>query len=203
MATRKPTYVKRIVNAVAIENTLIVGQTSRYIIVLDDSYPTVADLTGANPLVRATNGQYFIKYEPPGSYHGKIGDLPFVIGNDMVGFRFKTKNSDHFRKIASIFPEVAWMIRNTNYNDYLFAVAQLHPGMIVPFCLDVSRYVNNLIEQAKKTGMDIKKIRPLVTFKTSADKINCELNSDRCFSPSHWDYSSELKKARKLADETV
>lgn len=186
-----------IIKAETIKNGLFLSDASRYIIKLDDTYPTREQILSHDPLVRSTRGEYFIKYEPMESKNRRDA-APFVVGNDLVGFKFKVANSDHFEALAKVFPEVAWMLRNTNYTPKLFYVAKMHPGMIVPFSLNIGTYVDKLVEQMNRDKVDFNTNKPLVTYRVRADLVN--YNAIPFFyAPDRIAYAKKIIEMKKLA----
>lgn len=186
-----------IIKAETIKNGLFLSDASRFIIKLDDTYPTKEQILNHNPLIRSTRGTYFIKYEPEGSDQKK-DKLTFVVGNDLVGFKFKVRNSDHFEALAKVFPEVAWLLRNTNYDPKLFLVAKMHPGMIVPFSLNIGTYVDRLVEQMNRDKIDFNTNKPLVTYRVRKDLVN--YNAIPFFyAPDRIAYAKKIIEMKKLA----
>lgn len=190
---------EKLVRAEVIKSTLIVGQTSRHIVKLDDSYPFAADVIGHDPLIRVTYGTYFIKYQPDGSFQRATG-FPFSIGNDLVGFALKAKNSQHFEKMAEIFPEVAWILRNTNYSPKLFAIAKMHPGMPFGFSVNWADYVERLTNWGDAHGIDLTINKPLITFRVSEKICNYDLD-DKAFAPTCGQYATKIAEAKRIAAE--
>lgn len=191
---------EKLVKAEIIKSTLITGHPSRLIICLDDSYPLASDVVRHNPKIRVTNGTYFIKYEPNGNFAHCNGGFHFIIGNDLLGFVLKVRNSEHFEKLADVFPEVAWMLRHTNYNPRMFFVAKLHPGMMIHFCVDFGKYIDELIPQMEKDGINIHENKPFITFKSRIEDINYIIN-DKEYAPTFGQYAEKIAEAKRIAAE--
>lgn len=186
-----------IIRQETIKNGLFLSDASRFIVKLDDTYPTTMEILGHDPLVRSTRGEYFIKYEPDGAGQ-RNNAFPFVVGNDLIGFRFKVANSDHFKALADVFPEVAWLLRNTNYNPKLFSIAKKHPGMTVPFSVNFVEYVEKIDTSINRNEIDPNTYKPLVTYRAPKRLVN--YNAIPFFyAPDRIAYAKKIIEMKKLA----
>lgn len=193
--------------AVLREDRLVSTHQTRYTISLTDKlirYQTIADLDVSD--IRLTNGIYAIRFNSPRSIRktrrGR-SDLPFTIATDLLGFHLTVRNAMHFRALAKVIPELAWMIRNTNYDDELFHIAENHVGIHIPFCLDVVKYHNKLKKQAIAEGeRNPELFAGFVSF-------NCAQAVEKNFSKtipapkSAVDYGKELADAYEWAQHTL
>lgn len=183
-----------------IENTLIVGNCARFLVKLDGSPIRRGDILDKNAQVRSTKGVYYIKYTPHKSYQRK--ELaPFVFVCDMLRFTIRITNAKMFARAASIFPEIKWVLKNTNYSPDIFKCAAQHPGMLFPFSVNWSTYCRSVTEQAGKewnTKDYFDLYKPLVTFQTNPENWDIKIEDNECFNPYEKDYVDKLLELKKL-----
>jgi len=155
-----------------IEKLLVKTNSSRFIVSLRDEPLLAVDVLDPNKKdeIRCTTGSYFIKYSPTGDkfFNPKY---PYTIKtSDMLGWNLCVSGPQHLAKVKMVFPEVAWILRNSTFDDVLFGIAKSCPGAIVPFCLDVVRYSAMITAKMNARGIDPTENKPFVTFKF-ADKL--------------------------------
>lgn len=158
--------IARIAELGTIEKRLVKTNSARFIVNLDDEPVLYSDLL--DPVrrrkLRGTNGMFFVKYDPDGCWNKSKYKYLLQIG-DLYAVNLRVANLNHLYKLSTFIPELAWVIRNTNFNDQLFAIAKAHPGMPVPFCLDAPRYYNMILKKMNAAGIDPTENKPFVTFK--------------------------------------
>jgi len=164
--------IKRVKQYATIEKMLVKTNSSRFIVSLRDEPLLASDVLDPKRRdeIRCTTGSYFIKYSPSGDkfFNPKY---PYTIKtSDMLGWNLCVSGPQHLAKIKMVFPEVAWILRNSTFDDTLFAIAKSCPGAIIPFSLDAVRYSNMIIAKMNKAGIDPTENKVFVTFKF-ADKI--------------------------------
>lgn len=189
-----------LVRAMTIENTPIVGNCARFLVNLDNSPVRREDILDKGKQTRLTNGYYFIKYAPRNSYKGRQNP-PYVFVCDMLRFTLRFRDSKHFEKAASVFPEVEWVIRNTNYTPGIFKWAVLHPGMLFPFSVNWDTYCREISNKAgvfdnNPNYMD--QYKPLVTFRCSPDHWDFELKDYEYYNPHEAEYANQLREFKKI-----
>jgi len=143
-----------IAGLVLIENEALNSHQWRVVANLFDEPVTFEDYDRLKPYVRTTCGIYYIKYVPKADRF-RVPGCPWVLVQDMVGSRIVLNGPEHLHRLAKQIPEIAWILRNTNYSDGLFSMAARHPGIKMPFCLDVVKYGEMILEKAKEKGIDI------------------------------------------------
>lgn len=174
-----------------IENMLISPKQTRLIVSLLDEPVSYDTFTSLDPTVRATTGEYFIKYIPESIRPGD--KRAFIIGHDLYGFKTKVYNLSHFNRLVQRLPELAWLVRNTNYDPGLFEVAVQHPGMPIPFALNAVSYCDMIQQKAKEKGLDIDN-RPLIAYRCSGKDYHekYEPMNKFCYVPPKSEYVSVI-----------
>ena len=89
-----------------------------------------------------TSGIYTLKFKSgvPG-----YENQPFVIKCDMfVGNRIRISGLKHLAAYGEEDERAKWLVRNTNIDQHLFEVAEQHPDMPIPFCIDFNKLETNL-----------------------------------------------------------
>lgn len=189
-----------LVRGMTIENTPIVGNCARFLINLDNSPVRRNDILDKGKQTRLTKGVYYIKYSPHNSYKGKENP-PFVFVCDMLRFTLRFKNSKHFERASSVFPEVKWVIRNTNYTPGIFKWAVLHPGMLFPFSVNWDTYCREISNKAgvfDNAQNYFDQYKPLVTFKTNPENWQFKLDDCEYYNPYEAEYAKQLKEFKRL-----
>lgn len=180
------------------ENMMLKVKSSRVVVDLDDHYVTIQDVFNHKPNIRSTRGDFFIRYTSPKMWKGSA-KFPYVIGQDLMPFRFMVKGPAHFRKASKYFKEVEWMLRNTYYKDHLFAVAKAHPGIPIYFTIDYCKLFDNVTAQLNAAGIDPTENKPFVSLQFNPDEYTIELSEgDLC--PNKATYTSKLKQWRKESE---
>ena len=150
-----------------IEKMLVKTNSARFIVSIYDLPLTAADVidTKRKDEIRCTSGDYFVKYDPVGSkFHNP--KYPYTIKtSDVLGFNLKVSGIDHLYRLSRVFPEVAWILRNSYYNDNLFNVAKSNPGMTVSFSLRFFDYQEMIKNKMNAMGLNPTDHKPFVTFR--------------------------------------
>lgn len=154
-----------------IENSIISPKQSRAMVSLEDKFITYDDVdTLKDKSIRATKLVYFVKYSVPDKFRNE--KKPFVVGTDLLGFKLRVSGPKHFLALGKTLPEVAWMIRNTNFSPTHFTMAKTHIGIQIPFSVNVSEYAKRVYEDAVSRGFDPKNLPNgvLVSFRCAQDR---------------------------------
>lgn len=146
--------IDEICRGLVIANPIISNHSARAIVNIQSQPLYKEDVYDCNPNLRLTNGVYYIRYQSKGSKF-RNPKRPFLILNDLVQFRVAVSGPKHFYAMSTQVPEMDWLIRNTNYTTALFIVAKQHPGLNVPFCMDVMKILNRANRQAKESGKEL------------------------------------------------
>ena len=146
-------YVEQLQEVAITEDTLKAAKSARCLISLDDSPVTEDKILSNNSLIRSTCGVYYIGFNDGKTRIGKYKGFkykPFFIICDLFACPLRVNGPEHFRELANVFPEIAWLLRNTNYNDELFRLAREHLGIQFNFNLDFVAYEKMLKEKGAK-----------------------------------------------------
>lgn len=167
MRNETKSSLQRITELATIEKMLVKTNSARFIIQLDDEPLTGTDVLDPKrkDKIRCTSGDYFIKYDPVGSKFNNP-KYPYTFKtSDLLGFNVKVSGMKHLYQLSHIFPEIAWIMRNSYYNDNLFAVARTNPGMTVAFSLRFFDYQEMIIKKMNAMGINPLENKPFVTFR--------------------------------------
>jgi hypothetical protein len=163
-----------------IEKMLVTTNSSRFIISLNDSPLTATDVLDPKRKdeIRCTSGDYFVKYDPVGSkFHNP--KYPYTIKtSDMLGWNLKVSGIDHLYRISRVFPEVAWILRNSYFNDNLFNVAKSNPGMVVAFSLRFFDYQQMIMNKMNAAGLNPIENKPFVAFRFAKNLPHVNLDEE-------------------------
>ena len=188
------TVAKQIFKAGIIEKNLFEDRSGRAIIKLDGSLPTDFDIVNGSPLLRSTHGVYHIIYSPR-CMHGKVEkSKPFCVICDLLKFNLYVTGSKHFEKLADVYPEVAWLIKNTNYNGDLFFLAKIHPGVRMSFSLNFGEYGRTIFEKEVKPYIEEKGFRrPFYVM--DSEPLHYSVPK-----PTKEDYKDKIIEANRIGD---
>ena len=169
--TIKSEAIEDIAKMAAIENMLVKTNSTCFIVSLRDEPVVAADLLDPHRKddIRCTRGYFCIKYDPYNN--GVDTKYKYVFTtHEFYGINIRVSGPEHFHELAYLIPELGWIIRNTTFDDILFAVAKAHPAMPIPFCIDAGRYYKNIIAKMNEKGIDPTVHKPFVTFKFASDR---------------------------------
>lgn len=96
--------------------------------------------------LRVTKGMYMIKYISKKSKDYKKG-RPFTIGQDIIRMGIHVAGPRHFHYLCDKVPELNWIRHNTHYEDGLFDIAAMQPGIPIWFSIDWCGYAAKLASQ--------------------------------------------------------
>ncbi len=182
-----------------IENTMIAPHQSRVVVSMSEK-PVSIKFFGTDKFpkdAKVTNGIYYVRYVPKCLKSHKEGK-PYVIGNDLLGFRLTVSGPQHFKALGDRIPEIAWMRRNTNFNDGLFRFAKEHPDMRFYFTVDWTKLGLKIEAEAERLGIDINHA-PFVSRRCSEEEFE-KLYKTICVQlpKSKMDYMKELLEAENI-----
>lgn len=185
------------------ENTLVSPYTTHIIMNIHDEPVSAVTFQSGDPDVRATNGCYTLQYLPR-TDRRSIPGKPYIIGQDLIRMRICVSGPDHFNRLASRIPELAWMRRNTTISNELFGFAKMHPGIPLYFTIDWVKYGGKIIKKAEKAGLDINH-KPFVayccsksTFETMfKGKELCEKKTDKDYAQEIFEIDNECVYKKK------
>jgi len=124
------------------------------------------------PDIRTTSGIYYIKYVPRCD-RWRVLAFPYVFVNDITNKRIVVSGPEHLKALANEIPEIRFILDNSSYDDELFNIAAMHPGIKIPFCLDSINYCKKIIANACNDNIDIND-RPLVSCIRNNDNEKLE-----------------------------
>ena len=155
-------------------NSLVNPYSSAYVINLNDEPVIWRETESLDENVRTTYGKYAITYLPERN-DARMGKrtFPFRISQDLLHANLSVVSSGHFNKLADKIPELNWLRRNSFYNDELFHVASVNPGIPIRFDVDVIRY-SGMIEKKlrERFGLYLSEATTLGSFKCALDKAS-------------------------------
>lgn len=154
--------IDKIATLALVENEEINSHLWRVVVSVTLTPVSWDDFDTLRPDVRTTCGNYYLKYCPRND-PWRVPNFPWVLINDMTNRRIVTNGPTHLRALAKEIPELSFILNYSTFSDELFDIAAKHPGIKMPFCLDVVRYSKDIMEEAKKIGKDIDN-RPLVSY---------------------------------------
>ena len=180
------------------QNLFVPGKVYTYIVSLDDQPISLKDFRALKPNIRATHGFYTIQYIPSGSKRNP--KFPYLIGQDPVRIRVTVSGPRHWKALCSRIPELDWVRRNSTLSDAMFAIAKMHPGLVLRFGIDFVKYCDKITKRAEELGVDIDN-KPLVTFQWGADSVP-EVDGDGILGPikTKKDYASALKELSEASE---
>lgn len=182
------------------KRALITPFSNKYIVSLLENPVSFKEFKSFDPNVRATSGFYTIRYVPL-HHKDRVKGKPYIIGQDLIRLRVTVSGPRHWGALCDRIPELAWIKRNSTYTDELFAIAKMHPGMVIRFVLDVPRYCRMITQKAEERGIDIDH-KPLVGYGCSAsDYINVYRKKELSEPRTKADYVKELAEVEKTAKE--
>lgn len=102
-----------------------------------------SDILGNNPDIRGTRFMYGIRYQP--NMMTKSG-ADFVISADIIDAKEKIRvgSFEQLKRMGRNDPAIAWLLRNTNLSDDLFAVAKVNINIRIPIAFDAVAYVRKI-----------------------------------------------------------
>ena len=180
----KSESIEQIAKVASIENMLVKTNSTCFIISLRDEPVLASDLL--NPqrkdAIRCTRGYFCIKYDPYNN--GVDTKYKYVFTtHEFYGINIRVSGPEHFHKLAFIIPELGWIVRNTTFDDKLFAVAKAHPGMPIPFCIDAVRYYDMIVAKMNGAGIDPTVNKPFVTFKFASGLPHLDVDVKSLYMP--------------------
>lgn len=133
--------------------------------------PIIVDpVTGMLPSdTRTTRGFFTITYNPEGSPK-RVKDKPYTFGQDFIQGRFCISGFKHLMALSKRIPEFAFILKWSNFDKGLFAVAKQHPGVPFPFNLNWAQYADFVEKRAEQMGIDIDH-KPFFVYITSSAKL--------------------------------
>lgn len=145
---------------------------------------------------RATRGFFTITYNPEGSPK-RAKDKPYTFGQDFIQGRFCVSGLKHFKALCKRIPDFAFIVKWSNFDEGLFAVAKQHPGVPFPFNLNWAAYGRYIDQKAEEMGIDIDH-KPFFVYITKKDKL-AELRKKYQMlpNPDKEDYESVLEEVDK------
>ena len=102
-----------------------------------------SDILENNPDIRKTRFCYGIRYQP--NMMTKKG-ADFVISADIINEKEKIRvgSFEQLKYMGRSDPAIAWLLRNTNLNDDLFAVAKVNINIRIPIAFNAVEYVRKI-----------------------------------------------------------
>lgn len=162
-----------------------------------DALPVLFDdIKKRDPNILTTNGLYSISYQAPNSPKYRKGK-PFLIGQDLVRGCFCFSSPGHLIEVAKKIPEFAWLLKWTNFDMRLFALAKTHCGVTFRFTVDWVRYADEVFKNAKAMGIDLtgNDTEGVFFAHLSSNKSEEEKNLKVAAKKTIYDYQEELKDA--------
>lgn len=174
------------------ENIFTPGKLYAYIVSIEDFPISLQDFRTIREDVRATRGTYTIQYIPAGS-PARNPKFPYLIGQDLVRIRVTVSGPQHWKGVCDRIPELAWIKRNSTLSDDMFSIAKKHPGLVLRFGINFSKYCAKIESRAEELGIDIDH-KPLVLYQWGANDVP---QVDGRLSPKKDKkyYNKELKEA--------
>lgn len=164
------------------------------VVSIEDKPITKARLFRFDSDIKFTKGLYSIQYLPA-SHKKRNPKFPYVIGQDLVRLRVTVSGPRHWGCLCQRIPELGWLDRNSTFKDEYFAIAKKHPGLVIKFGIDYSKYCAKIEERAEKEGIDIDH-KPLFTYSWN-DTVREEMNNidfDKRVVKTKSDYIKELQE---------
>lgn len=151
------------------ESIFTPGHVYTYLVSIKENPISLKDFKELKPEIRATRGFYTIQYIPSGSYK-RNPKFPYLIGQDLVRLRVTVSGPAHWKKLCERVPELAWIDRNSTLTMDMFEIAKKHPGLILRFGINFSKYCKMIEDKAKRRHIDIDH-KPLVLYQWGADEV--------------------------------
>jgi hypothetical protein len=173
--------------------------TSRQVVSIFEEPVSQNDLFPGKPGIVSTKGNYAICYNTIQNQM-KNGNRPYAIYTDLLDFhKLDVSGPVHLRELARRIPEIKWMLRNTNFNFGLFALAKMHPGSQFNFTVNWVEYSEMISAKAKAQGIDLDN-KPLVSYKCNYEDFENKFYKAE-LAPKHNKeyYKKELKEAEEEA----
>lgn len=145
--------VDAIAELAVIESGLLAEEKFRLVIQLDEEPLRTGNAYDLEPLVRTTNGQYYVKYYGP-NYRSEKRRNMYLVQNDMLPSPLFVYGWKHLLYLARRIPEINWIVRNTNIGEGLFYVAKDHQGVHIPFAVNCVKYAKHITERKKQLGIE-------------------------------------------------
>lgn len=167
------------------------------VVSLDEEPICIEPFSGILPRnVRTTNGFFSLVYNPEGSPK-RIKDKPYTFGQDLIAARISVSGPRHLKALGTRIPEIGWILKWSNFDDRLFAVAKKHPGVAFGFNVRWADYAEMIENKAEQMGIDIDH-KPFLMYITSAAKMK-ELREKYKMMPppTKEDYQSVLDEVDK------
>lgn len=167
--------IDALMKAVTVESNLLSNSSWRAIINLNDNLVEIKPDSDDFPRdCRTTCGVYGLKYLP--ATDGRRNPrFPYVFINDLLPMRICVSGMKHLACLSREIPEIAWILRNSNFNPRLFYWCARHPGLKIPFSVNFAEYCNKLEAKAKAQGINTEKntdFIPLVNYARSKVKMS-------------------------------
>lgn len=167
------------------------------VVSLDEEPICLEPFSGIFPRnVRTTNGFFSLVYNPEGSPK-RIKDKPYTFGQDLIAARISVSGIRHLKALGTRIPEIGWILKWSNFDERLFAVAKKHPGVAFGFNVRWADYAEMIENKAEQMGIDIDH-KPFLIYVTSAAKMK-ELREKYKMMPppTKEDYQSVLDEVDK------
>ena len=146
----------------ATRNEFVCEPKYYYIVSIEDKPVSKERFLRFDSDIKFTKGAYSIQYLP--KHHSTRTDkFPYLIGQDLVRLRVTVSGPRHWGCLCKRIPELGWIQRNSTFRDEYFAIAKKHPGLVIKFGVDFSKYCGKIEERAEKEGIDIDH-KPLFSY---------------------------------------
>lgn len=143
----------------------------------------------------STKGCYSITYNPENSPK-RIKNKPYTIGQDLVKGLISVSGPAHFKCLCKRIPELHFLLKWTNFDDYLFNLAKMHPGVGFTFCMNWADYGKMIEKKAEEMGLDINH-KPFFVYITTKEKMD-EMRDKYQYSPT---YKSDIQSVLDEVDK--
>lgn len=173
--------------------------SARHLVDLNEEPICEKDLLTKTKFIVATKGNYAIAYNTI-QKQIKNKSKPFFIYTDLLGFhKLCVSGPIHLRILSRKIPELAWLLRNTNFDFGLFALAKMHPGSQFDFTVNWVEYSDKINAKAKAMGINNEN-RAFVAYKCNYDDYENKYKGLE-LEPKHDEkyYEKELKEAEEEA----
>lgn len=140
------------------------------VVSLDEEPPCIEPFSGILPRnVRTTNGFFSLVYNPEGSPK-RVKDKPYTFGQDLFAAKISVSGPRHLKALGTRIPEIGWILKWSNFDDRLFALAKKHPGVAFGFNVRWADYAEMIERKAEQEGIDIDH-KPFLMYVTTATKM--------------------------------
>ena len=176
------------------QNLFTPGHQYIYLVSVHDAPISLADFHSLKSDIRATRGLYTIQYIPAGSKF-RNAKFPYLIGQDLVRIKVLVSGPQHWDAMCDRIPELDWIKRNSTLTYDMFAIAKKHPGLVLRFGINFSKYCSTIESRAEELGIDIDH-KPLVIYQWGAS--DCPRVEGASLDPvkTKQDYIKEIEEAR-------